>query len=57
MALWAIESISIGSGPSCGESYVSARTLHEIERIKPVRKSVTLHRMVAAAAFETVGAD
>ncbi len=44
------------SCPSCGESYFSAQTLHEIERIKALRKSVAIHRPVAVAAFEAADA-
>ena len=52
-ALLVIEAIPMWSCPSCGESYFSARTLHEIERIKALRKSVAVERPVSVAAFET----
>jgi len=37
--------------PHCGESYVTAETLHEIERIKAQRKSRAVKRAVAVADF------
>jgi YgiT-type zinc finger domain-containing protein len=55
-ALLVIESIPMWSCPSCGESYFSAQTLHEIERIKALRKSVAIPRAVPVAAFEAVDA-
>ena len=56
IALLIIEAIPMWSCPSCGESYFSARTMHEIERIKALRKSVTVSRPIAVAAFEAVNA-
>jgi YgiT-type zinc finger domain-containing protein len=50
-ALLVVESIPMWSCPSCGESYFSAQTLHEIERIKALRKSVAVKRSVPVAAF------
>ncbi len=54
--LLVIESIPIWSCPSCGESYFSAQTMHEIERIKALRKSVAKSRPVPVAAFEKAAA-
>lgn len=51
-ALLVIESIPMWSCPDCGESYFSAQTLHEIERIKALRKSISVKRSVAVASFE-----
>ena len=51
-----IENIPMWSCPSCGESYFSAQTLHEIERIKALRKSVAKSRPVPVAAFEKAAA-
>ena len=51
-ALLVIEAIPMWSCPSCGESYFSAQTLHEIERIKVLRKSVAVRRQVPVAAFQ-----
>jgi ribosomal protein L37AE/L43A len=36
----------------CGESYFTAQTMHEVERIKALRKSVAVNRSVPVAAFE-----
>lgn len=52
-ALLIIEAIPMWSCPSCGESYFSAQTLHEIERIKALRKSVAVSRQVPVAAFQS----
>jgi YgiT-type zinc finger domain-containing protein len=54
--LLVIENIPMWSCPSCGESYFSAQTLHEIERIKALRKSVAKSRSVPVAAFEKAAA-
>ena len=51
-ALLVIESIPMWSCPTCGEAYFSASTLHEIERIKALRKSVAVARSVPVATFE-----
>lgn len=50
-ALLIIEAIPMFACPDCGESYFSAQTLHEIERIKALRKSVAVSRSVPVAAF------
>jgi YgiT-type zinc finger domain-containing protein len=54
--LLVIENIPMWSCPSCGESYFSAQTMHEIERIKALRKSVAKSRPVPVAAFEKAAA-
>lgn len=51
-ALLVIEAIPMYSCQNCGESYFSAQTLHEIERIKTLRKSVTVSRPIPVAEFE-----
>ena len=40
----------------CGESYFTAQTMHELERIKALRKSVAVSRSVHVAAFEATDA-
>lgn len=50
--LLVIEGIPMWSCPSCGASYFTAATLHEVERIKALRKSVAVSRPVSVAAFE-----
>jgi predicted RNA-binding Zn-ribbon protein involved in translation (DUF1610 family) len=37
--------------PNCGESYLTAETLHEIERIKMHRKNLAKKRSIAVAEF------
>ena len=49
--LFVIENIPIVSCPHCGESYLTAGTLHEIERIKLHRRSWAQERAVPVAAF------
>ena len=46
-----IENIPVVSCPHCGESYLTAETLHEIERIKLHRQSFAKERSVQVAAF------
>ena len=46
-----IENIPAVSCPHCGESYFTADTLHEIERIKLHRGSFAHARPVAVATF------
>jgi len=50
-ALLVIENIPLVSCPHCGESYFTAETLHEIERIKLHRKSFAQERRIAVASF------
>lgn len=51
--LLVIEAIPMYACPDCGESYFSAQTLHEIERIKKLRKSVVVSRPVPVGAFQS----
>jgi YgiT-type zinc finger domain-containing protein len=46
-----IEDIPMIRCPHCGESYFTAETLHEIERIKLHRKSIAVQRPVEVARF------
>jgi len=46
-----IESVPVVTCPHCGESYLTAETLHEIERIKLHRQSFAKERSVPVAAF------
>ena len=50
-ALLVIENIEVISCPNCGESYLTADTLHEIERIKRLRKNFAHTKPVAVAHF------
>ena len=49
--LLVIENVPVVSCPHCGASYLTAETLHEIERIKLHRKSFAEKRSVAVAEF------
>lgn len=49
--LFVIENVPIISCPHCGESYLTAETLHELERIKMHRRSWAQQRPVAVAAY------
>ncbi|MBI4531024.1 MAG: type II toxin-antitoxin system MqsA family antitoxin [Candidatus Latescibacteria bacterium] len=49
--LLVIENIPMVSCPHCGESYFTAETLHEIERINLHRKSLAVERAVAVVSF------
>jgi YgiT-type zinc finger domain-containing protein len=46
-----IENVPVVTCPHCGESYLTAETLHEIERIKLHRQSFAKERSVPVAAF------
>jgi YgiT-type zinc finger domain-containing protein len=50
-SLFVIENIPLVSCPNCGESYLTAETLHAIERIKLHRRAWAQERAVAVAAF------
>ena len=50
-ALLVIEEVPVISCPHCGQSYLSAETLHEIERIKQHRSELAAERPVAVAAL------
>lgn len=49
--LLVIENVPVVSCANCGESYLTAETLHEIARIKLHRKSFAKQRKVAVAEF------
>jgi YgiT-type zinc finger domain-containing protein len=54
--LLVIEKVPVVSCPHCGASYLTAPTLHEINRLKRHRRSLTKRRNVAVAEFvETAG--
>jgi YgiT-type zinc finger domain-containing protein len=46
-----IENVPVISCPHCGESYLTAETLHEIERIKLHRQNFAQERLVPVAIF------
>ncbi len=49
--LLVIENVPVSSCPHCGETYLTAETLHEIERIKLHRQNFAQERLVPVAAF------
>jgi YgiT-type zinc finger domain-containing protein len=49
--LLVIENVPVISCPHCGESYLTAETLQELERIKLHRKSFAVERAVDVAEF------
>lgn len=49
--LFVIEKVPVVSCPHCGESYLTAETLHELERIKLHRRSFAVERPVLVAEF------
>lgn len=49
--LLVIENIPAVTCPHCGESYLGAETLHELERIKLHRKSFAVKRQIPVANF------
>ncbi|MEJ7670130.1 MAG: YgiT-type zinc finger protein [Casimicrobiaceae bacterium] len=50
-SLLVIEGVPMCSCPHCAASYFTAQTMHEIERIKALRKSVAVDRQVPVAMF------
>ena len=55
-SLLVVEGIPMWSCPHCGESYFTAQTMHELQRIKALRKSVAVERRVSVAEFHAQGA-
>ena len=51
-ALLVIEDVPIIHCPHCGEGYLTAQTLQEIERLKQARQTVAPKRPVAVAVFK-----
>lgn len=50
-SLLVVENVPVVSCPHCGATYLTAGTLHEIERIKAHRRSVAKRRNVAVVEF------
>jgi len=49
--LLVIENVPVISCPHCGESYLTAKTLREIENIKTNRTNIAIERPVPVAVF------
>lgn len=52
-ALLVIENVPVVSCSNCGESYLTAETLHEIDRIRKERQSYAVERPVAVASLRS----
>ncbi len=50
-SLLVIENVPVISCSHCGESYLTADTLHELERLKAHRRSLASSRRVPVVAF------
>ena len=50
-ALLVAENVPVVACPHCGESYMTAETLYEIERIKLHRRDLAKSRKVATVSF------
>ena len=46
-----IRNVPTISCPHCGETYLTAETLHELERIKAHRRSLAVKRRIPVAVF------
>jgi YgiT-type zinc finger domain-containing protein len=49
--LLVIENVPVITCPHCGESYMTAETMHALERIRSQRKKLAQERAVAVATF------
>lgn len=49
--LMLIENVPVVHCPRCGESYLTAETLHEIERLKQHRETLGVKRQVQVVSF------
>ena len=49
--LLVIDNVPVITCPHCGESYLEAETLHEIERIKLHKRSFAVNRSVPVVTF------
>lgn len=49
--LLVVENVPVVSCPHCGESYLTADTLHEIERLKHHRRGLAVKRHVEVVIF------
>ena len=49
--LLVVENVPVVNCPHCGATYITAETLHEMDRIKAHRRSLARQRNVAVAEF------
>ena len=50
-SLLVIEDVPVVSCPHCGESYLTAETLHEIERLKLLKRNLASKRPVSVVEY------
>jgi YgiT-type zinc finger domain-containing protein len=50
-SLLVIEEVPVVSCPHCGESYLKAETLHEIERLKLLKRNLASKRPVSVVEY------
>jgi YgiT-type zinc finger domain-containing protein len=50
-SLLVVENVPVISCPHCGASYLTAETLHQLERIKSHRSNCAIERPVPVAVF------
>lgn len=50
-SLLIVEDVPVITCPDCGQSYLTAETLHEIERIKRHRRNIATERTVPVVKF------
>ena len=50
-ALLVVESVPVVVCPNCGETYLTADTLHVLDRIKRYRRTLAAPKRVAVASF------
>ena len=51
ISLLVVENVPVVNCSSCGQSYLDAQTLHEIERIKSNRRKFAVKRSLAVAVY------
>lgn len=49
--LLVIENVPVITCPHCGETYLEASTMHELERLKTLRRALASKRSVSVVAF------
>jgi YgiT-type zinc finger domain-containing protein len=50
-SLLIIENVPVVTCPHCGESYLTAQTMHELERLKRERRARAVERPVGVLSF------
>lgn len=55
--LFVIENVPVVGCPSCGESYMTAETLHDIERLRLHRHSLSEEKQVEVVSFSATPSE